>query len=105
MFDLFEDYEYYQVTNVADQIDNLMGLLEYNGTLYGFDGGFCDGVRGIDHNSILSGLRFNTWNELHNTVKFIRLVPESGVALVSGLSLSSETLEAVEQAGYTIENY
>lgn len=105
MFELFEDYEYYQVTNVADQIDNLMGLLEYNGVLYGFDGGFCDGVRGIDHNSILSGLRFNTWTELHNTVKFIRLVPESGVALVSGLSLSSETLEQVEYAGYTIEKY
>lgn len=105
MFELFEDYEYMEVTDIQDQLPNLIGLLEYNGTLYGFDGGYFDGVRGIDHNSILSGLRFNTWDDLHNNVKFIRLVPESGVALVSGLSLSSDTLNHVEQYGYTIENY
>ena len=105
MFELFEEYEYTEVTNLADELPNLIGLLEYNGTLYGFDGGYFDGVRGIDHNSILSGLRFNTWDDLHNNVKFIRLVPESGVALVSGLQVSDDTLTQVGQYGYTIENY
>ena len=105
MFELFEEYEYTEVTNLADELPDLIGLLEYNGTLYGFDGGYFDGVRGIDHNSILSGLRFNTWDDLHNTVKFIRLVPESGVALISGLQVSDDTLEQVEEYGYTIENY
>ena len=105
MFELFEEYEYTEVTNLADELPNLIGLLEYNGTLYGFDGGYFDGVRGIDHNSILSGLRFNTWTELHNNVKFIRLVPESGMALVSGLQASDDTLTQVGQYGYTIENY
>ena len=105
MFELFEDYEYIEVTNLHDQLPNLIGLLEYNGTLYGFDGGYFDGVRGIDHNSILSGLRFNTWDDLHNNVKFIRLVPESGVALISGLQVSDDTLTQVEAYGYTIENY
>ena len=105
MFELFEEYEYTEVTNLADELPNLIGLLEYNGTLYGFDGGYFDGVRGIDHNSILSGLRFNTWTELHNNVKFIRLVPESGMALVSGLQVSDDTLTQVGQYGYTIENY
>ena len=105
MFELFEDYEYMEVTNIQDQLPNLIGLLEYNGTLYGFDGGYFDGVRGIDHNSVLSGLRFNTWDDLHNNVKFIRLVPESGVALISGLQVSDYTLHQVEAYGYTIENY
>lgn len=105
MFELFEDYEYIEVTNIQDQLPNLIGLLEYNGTLYGFDGGYFDGVRGIDHNSILSGLRFNTWDDLHNNVKLIRLVPESGVALISGLQVSDDTLAQVEAYGYTIENY
>ena len=44
-------------------------------------------------------------SNLHNTVKFIRLVPESGVALVSGLQVSDDTLNQVEAYGYTIENY
>ena len=105
MFELFENYEYTEVTNIQDQLPNLIGLLEYNGVLYGFDGGYFDGVRGIDHNSILSGLRFNTWTDLHNGVKFIRLVPESGVALISGLQVSDDTLTQVEAYGYTIENY
>lgn len=105
MFELFEDYEYIEVTNLPDELPNLIGLLEYNGKLYGFDGGFCDGVRGIDHNSILSGLRFNTWTDLHNNVKFVRLVPENQTALISGLLVSDDTLTQVEQYGYTIENY
>lgn len=105
MFELFEDYEYIEVTNLPDELPNLIGLLEYNGKLYGFDGGFFDGVRGIDHNSILSGLRFNTWTDLHNNVKFVRLVPENQTALISGLLVSDDTLTQVEQYGYTIENY
>ena len=101
----FEDYEAYKVDDLMEQLNNLIGVAVVDGELIGFDGEFYDGDRGNDHNMIKSGLDFETWEELHNTIKFVRLVPESMTALVSGLSVGDNVLSVIEGFGYTIEEY
>lgn len=101
----FEEYEAYKVDDLMDQLNNLMGVAVVDGELIGFDGEFYDGERGNDHNMVKSGLGFETWEQLHNAIKFVRLVPESMIALVSGLSVGDDVLRVVEEFGYTIEEY
>lgn len=101
----FEEYEAYKVEDLAEQLNDLMGVADVNGELIGFDGEFYDGMRGNDHNMVKSGLGFDTWAELHNAVKFVRLVPESMIALVSGLRVADDVLATIEEFGYTIEEY
>lgn len=101
----FEEYEAYKVENLMEQLNNLMGLAVVNGDVIGFDGEFYDGMRGNDHNIVKSGLGFDTWEELHNAIRFVRLVPESMIALVSGLSVGDDVLRVVEEFGYSIEEY
>lgn len=101
----FEEYEAYKVDDLAEQLSNLMGVAVVDGELIGFDGEFYDGERGNDHNMIKSGLDFGTWNDLHNTIAFVRLVPESMIALVSGLCVDEDVLNTIEEFGYTIEEY
>lgn len=104
--EMFEDYEY-TTGNINDiKLMESIGLIELNdGDVISFDGGFCDGVRGVDHNNVLSGLGFDSWEELHNNVSFVRLVPESMTALVSGKMLSGDILEVAESFGYVVEEY
>lgn len=101
----FEEYEAYKIKDLMEHLNNLMGVAVVDGELIGFDGEFYDGERGNDHNMIKSGLEFETWEQLHNTIKFVRLVPESMIALVSGLSVGDDVLSVVEEFGYTIEEY
>lgn len=101
----FEEYEAYKVDDLSEQLNNLMGVAVVDGDVIGFDGEFYDGMRGNDHNMVKSGLGFETWEQLHNAVRFVRLVPESMIALVSGLSIGDDVLRVVEEFGYTIEEY
>ena len=101
----FEEYEAYKVDDLMEHLNNLMGVAVVDGELIGFDGEFYDGERGNDHNMVKSGLGFETWEQLHNTIKFVRLVPESMIALVSGLSVGDDVLRVVEEFGYSIEEY
>lgn len=101
----FEEYEAYKVDDLMEQLNNLMGVAVVDGDVVGFDGEFYDGMRGNDHNMVKSVLGFDTWEELHNTIKFVRLVPESMIALVSGLSVGDDVLRVVEEFGYSIEEY
>lgn len=101
----FEEYEAYKIEDLMGQLNNLMGVAVVDGELIGFDGEFYDGMRGNDHNMIKSGLGFETWEQLHNAIKFVRLVPESMIALVSGLSVGDDVLNTIEEFGYSIEEY
>lgn len=101
----FEEYEAYKIDDLMGQINNLMGVAVVDGELIGFDGGFYDGMRGNDHNMVKSGLGFGTWEQLHSTIKFVRLVPESMIALISGLSVGEDVLNIIEEFGYSIEEY
>ena len=69
-------------------------------------GEYCDGIRGVDHNTLLNELDNSaTYEELHQNYKIARLVPESMIALVSGLQLDTDKLDMLKAYGYTIENY
>ena len=80
--------------------------------IYLFDNGimvsgeYCDGLRGTDHRTLLDELDNSaTYEELHQNYKVARLVPESMMALVSGLQLDPDKLNMLKAYGYTIENY
>jgi len=69
-------------------------------------GEYCDGIRGVDHNTLLNELDNSaTYEELHQNYKVARLVPESMIALVSGLQLDTDKLDMLKAYGYTIEKY
>lgn len=51
----------------------------------------------LDHSS--------TYEELHQHYAIARLVPESMVALVSGLQLDTDKLDMLKGYGYTIQEY
>jgi len=69
-------------------------------------GEYCDGIRGVDHNTLLNELDNSaTYEELHQNYKIARLVPESMIALVSGLQLDTDKLDILKAYGYSIENY
>lgn len=101
----FEEYEYIVTDDINElKLKGSIGVIAHGNKFISFDAGVEMGVRVGDHNSILSGLEFNNWEDLHNTVTFVRLVPESMVALVSGRT--DEDLNAyVMNYGYTIETY
>lgn len=69
-------------------------------------GEYCDGLRGTDHRTLLDELDNSaTYEELHQNYKVARLVPESMMALVSGLQLDADKLDTLRDYGYTVENY
>jgi len=69
-------------------------------------GEYCDGLRGTDHRTLLDELDHSTtYEELHQHYAIARLVPESMVALVSGLQLDADKLDMLRDYGYAIENY
>ena len=69
-------------------------------------GEYCDGLRGTDHNTLLNEFDHSaTYEELHRNYKVARLVPESMVALVSGLQLDDDKIDLLKGYGYTIQNY
>lgn len=99
--DLIDDDEEGTFTN---NIDEAIFILS-DGTLV--SGEFYDGVRNLDHNSIKS--RFEpeiSWKQLHDTYKFIRLVPETRMALISGGQVVPENVKnMLKLSNYKIEVY
>lgn len=69
-------------------------------------GEYYDGIRGTDHRTLLNELdNSTTYEELHQNYKVARLVPESMIALVSGLQLDNDKINMLKAYGYMIENY
>lgn len=69
-------------------------------------GEFCDGIRGTDHATLLDVLpNSDNYKSLHNSYAVARLVPESMIALVSGLSLDNKLIDLLTEYGYSIEEY
>ena len=88
---------------LTDNIDQAIYLFN-NGLMV--SGEYCDGIRGVDHNVLLNELDHSTnYNELHQNYQVARLVPESMIALISGLQLDRDKLDTLKAYGYTIENY
>jgi len=72
-----------------------------NGTL--ISGEFDCGIRGLDHNGLLDA--GDDWDDLHNC-NIIRLVPESGTALINQEQrLNDIQLALLTDSNYAIERY
>ena len=99
--DLIDDDEECTFTN---NIDEAIFILN-DGTLV--DGEFYGGVRNLDHNGVKS--RFEpevSWKQLHDTYNFVRLVPETRMALISGGQVVPENIkEMLKLSNYKIEVY
>ena len=88
---------------LADDLGQAIYLFN-NGLM--ISGEYCDGLRGTDHRTLLDELdKSATYEELHQNYKVARLVPESMIALVSGLQLDADKLDLLKEYGYTIQNY
>lgn len=99
--DLIDDDEEDTFTN---NIDEAIFVLN-DGTLV--NGEFCGGVRNLDHNSIKSRFEPETsWKQLHDTYNFVRLVPETRIALISGEQVITENIKNIlNLSNYEIEVY
>lgn len=75
------------------------------------DGMFDYGNRSEDHRMIeclMESDRYddNFWDDVHDQLKVVRLVPETKFALISkGQELTKEQLTLIEKWGYDIEEY
>lgn len=77
--DLIDDEDEETFTNNIDEAIFILNDVSL------VSGEFYDGIRNLDHNSIKSRFEPKTsWKQLHDTYNFIRLVPETKTALVSG---------------------
>ena len=101
MDDLIADEDEGTFTN---NIDEAIFILS-DGSLV--NGEFYDGIRNLDHNSIKSRFEPETsWKQLHDTYNFIRLVPETKMALVSCNQIIPENIkDMLNSSNYKIEMY
>lgn len=99
--DLIDDEDEETFTN---NIDEAIFILN-DGSLV--SGEYYDGIRSLDHNSIKSRFEPETsWKQLHDTYNFIRLVPETKTALISGSQVISENVKnMLNLSNYEIETY
>lgn len=69
------------------------------------DGGYDRGMRGIDHNCLLSLFKHDC-DLLHRAYKIVRLVPETQCYLMAkGQRLTKPQKEIIDRLGYGRENY
>ena len=77
------------------------------------DGEFDCGYRGLDHNMISFAVPVDRsldysgfWNYVHNELKLVRVVPETGVCLVSvDQELTEQQSDFISRVEYELERY
>lgn len=75
-----------------------------DGTL--IDGEFDCGIRGNDHNELLSYFEGLDWEELHNQLNIVRLVPETKIALIGkGQELNQLQQYLLANSSYQVAEY
>ena len=75
-----------------------------DGTL--IDGEFDCGIRGDDHNELLDYFGGMTWEELHQQLNIVRLVPETKFALVGqGQELNQRQRDQLNNSNYQVAEY
>lgn len=75
-----------------------------DGTL--IDGEFDCGIRGNDHNELLSYFEGLDWEELHNQLNIVRLVPETKIALIGkGQKLNQLQQDLLTNSSYQVAEY
>lgn len=103
--------EWLESQETTDNLEEAIFILE-DGTL--IDGEFDMGMRGLDHNCIISLApdhldHIKKWEYIHDTFKVVRLVPETNTALINeGQELTRwqvRILFSDEAEHYEIEEY
>ncbi|MEX0597604.1 MAG: hypothetical protein WD512_14020 [Candidatus Paceibacterota bacterium] len=100
--------EWLEEQETTSNIQEAIFILD-DGTL--IDGGFDMGMRGIDHNCIISLAsdslsHSNKWDFIHETYNIIRLVPETKMALImDSQELNKKQLNIVNDLQYEVEYY
>ena len=75
-----------------------------DGTL--IDGEFDCGIRGDDHNELLDYFDGMTWEELHQQLNIVRLVPETKFALIGkGQELNQLQRDLLINSNYQVAEY
>ncbi len=70
------------------------------------DGEFDCGIRGNDHNELLSYFDGLNWEELHNQLNIVRLVPETKIALIGkDQELNQLQQDLLTNSGYQVTKY
>jgi len=70
------------------------------------DGEFDCGIRGNDHNELLSYFEGLDWKELHKQLNIVRLVPETKFALIGkGQKLNQLQQDLLANSSYQVAEY
>mgnify|MGYP000843901819 FL=1 len=95
--------EFMEDAVTTDDINQAIFIMK-DGTL--IDGEFDCGIRGDDHNELLDYFDGMTWEELHQQLDIVRLVPETKFALIGkGQELNQAQRDLLNNSDYQIAEY
>jgi len=87
----------------TENIDQVIFIMK-DGSLIG--GEFDCGIRGNDHNELLSYFEGLDWKELHKQLNIVRLVPETKVALIDkDQELNQFQQDLLTNSSYQVAKY
>ena len=95
--------EFMEDAVTTDDINQAIFIMK-DGTL--IDGEFDCGIRGDDHNELLDYFDGMTWEELHQQLDIVRLVPETKFALIGkGQELNQDQQDLLNNSDYQVAEY
>ena len=95
--------EFMEDAVTTDDINQAIFIMK-DGTL--IDGEFDCGIRGDDHNELLDYFDGMTWEELHQQLNIVRLVPETKFALIGkGQELNQDQQDLLNNSDYQVAEY
>lgn len=95
--------EFLDDVELTDDIDEAIFIMN-DGTM--ISGEFDCGIRGTDHNELLSYFDNMDWEQLHKELHIVRLVPETHFALINkGQQLNEVQQDLLNDSDYTIAEY
>lgn len=95
--------EFMEDATTTEDINQAIFIMK-DGTL--IDGEFDCGIRGDDHNELLDYFNGMNWEELHQQLDIVRLVPETKFALIGkGQELNQVQQDLLNDSNYQIAEY
>lgn len=95
--------EFMEDAATTEDINQAIFIMK-DGTL--IDGEFDCGIRGDDHNELLDYFNGMNWEELHQQLDIVRLVPETKFALIGkGQELNQAQQDLLNNSDYQVAEY
>lgn len=95
--------EFMEDAATTEDINQAIFIMK-DGTL--IDGEFDYGIRGDDHNELLDYFNGMNWEELHQQLDIVRLVPETKFALIGkGQELNQAQQDLLNNSDYQVAEY